>query len=145
MQILPYVVKYKAGTDKTIKPGIHGRFETMEEALLALQKCTKHFGSLAKKSPTLYAGPAICGIVVDQEALERQQKLEHESDDLKCDLPEPEQSELDRLKAEVERLKAKAGEEGDEECAESLDSESEETPKPAKSKKSQRTSFATAE
>ncbi len=149
MEIRPFVVKYKAGTDKSIKPGIHGKFETMEDALNGLEKCTRHFGSLVKKSATLYAGPAICGIVVDDKALEQQQKLEKQSDDLQCDLPEPEQSELDRMKAEIDRLKIKAGEaeepEGEEECEASFDSASEETPKPAKSKKSPRTSFATVE
>lgn len=147
MDCLPFVVKYKSGTDKSIKPGIAGRFETMEEAVIGLAKCAKHFGSEIKKSATLYAGPAICGIVVDQAALAKQKEYEDNGDDLKCDLPEPEQSELDRLKAENARLRAKAGEEneeGDEECEELSDSESEEAPKPAKSRKSQRTSSTVA-
>lgn len=51
MDLLPYTVRYKAGTDRRIKPGIHGKFRTREEAETQAEEARKHF-SLGREIPT---------------------------------------------------------------------------------------------
>lgn len=62
--IKPYIVKYKAKRDSDIKPGIHGKFETEEEArrqvLIAREFFDRAFGR---------PDAAHVGIVVDKGAL----------------------------------------------------------------------------
>lgn len=73
----PYVVKYKANRDSTIKPGIHGRFETEEEAKYQCLKAREFFDMG-------FGGPnaAKVGIVIDQAALAQKKRLEEIDDGL---------------------------------------------------------------
>ena len=80
MDIKPFIVRYKAGSDKRIKPGIHGSFATMEQAEGELEKCARYWDSL-KRQGKFFVGPAVCGITVDEGALKRQ-KEEREVDQL---------------------------------------------------------------
>ncbi len=110
MDINPFIVKYKAGTDKTILPGIHGRFATMEKAVAQAARCALHFGVTHKNKDGLYVGRAIIGIVVDTAAIERQ-KNEKESNVKELagevdDFPEAE-DELEVLRKENAKLREK--------------------------------------
>lgn len=143
MDILPYSVRYKAGSDKTIQPGLHGRFATKEEAEVQMLKCAKHFGVVKRTPEGFMVGRAIIGIVADHALLEKQEAEAH-GPDILAEVEAPvwvDETEL--LRQEIARLKAKCGE--DQECAESFDSESDETQKPAKSRKSRPTSLTAAE
>lgn len=83
MDIKPYVVRYKSGADKSIKPGIHGRFISKEKAEEAMDRAARYFGGQWKKKDGFLVGRAIIGIVIDQEALKRQEEEANLYDPLK--------------------------------------------------------------
>ncbi len=75
VDIKPYVVRYKAGKNKEIKPGIHGQFATREEAENAMERAARYFGGPFQKTQEgFFVGRAIIGIVVDQKQLQLQQQ-----------------------------------------------------------------------
>ena len=138
MDILPYTVKYKAGTDKTVQPGIHGRFKTLEDAQAALVACVKFFGGGKETESGVVVGRAVCGIITDADLAKKASEEPQQDDEFGAvTVPELEVTENDALRAEVNRLRAQLEKQ---ECAESSDYEPEEIKKPAKSKKSLSTS-----
>lgn len=83
MDIKPYVVRYKAGSDKSITPGIHGRFVDEKSAADAMDRAARYFGGSFKKKDGFLVGRAIIGTVIDQEALRQQQQEAAQYDPLK--------------------------------------------------------------
>ena len=143
VDIKPFVVRYKAGTDKSILPGIHGKFETKAKALVAAQKCAAFFGVTRKNADGMWIGKAIIGITTDMEALEKQESVRHGNmspleggeDELPQDVNID--TELDDLRAENERLRAALE---DRECGAPSDTDEQPTVKRGKLKKSLSTS-----
>lgn len=134
MDLKPFIVKYKAGLDRSIKPGIHGKFATHEEALAQARKCQDFFNTSS--------GPksAIVGIVTDEKQLLMQQR---EAEEVDPDVgAKEEMTELELLRAEVKRLRAEKGD--DEECEDLLSDESGSIPQRGNTKKS-RGSLSTSE
>ena len=104
MDIKPFIVRYKAGKDKSIQPDIHGRFATREQAQAAAAKCSDHFGGGTKDEKGFYVGRAIVAIVVDEDALKAQEEG-REEDYIPADIPpDKEESEIERLRAENRAL-----------------------------------------
>ena len=136
MDIRPYVVKYKGGTDKNVQPGIHGAFKTMEEAKAGLAACARFFGGGQVYETGMIVGRAVIGIVVDQGLLNQQRAAMNDRDDLPIEF-EPEVDELQKLREENARLKASLGEPA---CEESFESEGPSTPKRGKRKEAAYTS-----
>ena len=106
MEIRPYAVRYKAGSDKTILPGLHGRFETMQQAQAAMERCALFFGDGVRKDGFI-VGRAVIGIVVDNAALAQQKVEESQPDPLAgASVPELDMTEMQKVLAENARLKA---------------------------------------
>ncbi len=125
MDILPFIVKYKAGTDKSIKPGIHGRFETEEQAKNAAKKCQTFFGGPKR---------VIVGIVVDPAML-AMQNAQHEGVDPVE--PDSDMSPLEQMRIENALLRKQLGMAvEDEECEAQYDTSENTTQKPEKAKRS---------
>jgi regulator of replication initiation timing len=133
MDVKPFIVKYKAGLDRSIKPGVHGRFVTHEEALRQARVCSDFFNRLQPKS-------AVVGIVVDEVQL-RLQKEQMEDEDPEVGAKQ-ELSENEMLRAEIARLRAKIG---DEECEDPPHEDSGSTSKRANTKRSLATSSTSGE
>lgn len=105
--IKPYAVRYKAGSDKTIRPGLHGRFETREEAEKAQEACARFFGGGRRNSDGFIIGRAIVGIVTDASQLDLQKK-EAQGDRTFPEIEVPEEvDEVVRLKLELAEANAK--------------------------------------
>ena len=106
MEIRPYAVRYKAGSDKTILPGLHGRFETMQQAQAAMERCALFFGDGVRKDGFI-VGRAVIGIVVDNAALAQQKVEESQPDPLAgASVPELDMTEMQKVLAENARLPA---------------------------------------
>ena len=128
MDIKPFRVVYKSGSDRTIKPGLHGHFATLEEAKHQLSICAAHFGGgQMDPSGLVVIGPAISGVIVDESKLDLQRKAESQAVGLEdIAMPDPELTELEQLRAENLRLKA---ERENKECEESSDTDDDSTMK----------------
>ena len=135
MDIKPFQVHYKAGLDRSIKPGLHGKFATELEAQAQARLCKKFFEE--RHGPKA----AIVGIVVDDDALAKQK--EQEESDLPPELEsQVEMTELELLRSENARLRALSG---DAECKGSSEEESDSTLKRGRRKPSRGTSSTTAD
>ena len=124
MDIKPFIVRYKAGKDKSILPGIHGRFETREEADRQVILAADNFGGGVRDQATGFiVGRAVVGVVVDQVMLRKQKEMSSVDRSLDgVDIPEPELDEEEKLRAELQRYRDKYGAEPGEESSETEES-----------------------
>ena len=99
MDIKPFQVHYKAGLDRSIKPGLHCKFATELEAQAQARLCKKFFEE--RHGPKA----AIVGIVVDDDALAKQKEQEE------SDLPPELESQVEMTELEL-LTKLAAGDDG---------------------------------
>lgn len=138
--LLPYEVRYKAGTDKAIRPGVHGRFATLEQAMNGMEQAARYFGGPFKKHDEGLSGRALIWIVTDQAAVKA---LEDPPDNCPISSDDGvEEQTVEDLRAEIARLQQEAR---DKACADEPDQGSESTSKQGSLRKSLATSSSEAE
>lgn len=97
MDHLPYLVRYKPANAATtsVRPGLHGKFRTEEEARKKAQDCLRWFEEIEGK------GVVRVGIVVDDKALALQQAEAREEDETDDTLVDSGSSETANLLVEA--------------------------------------------